>query len=93
MEEAYSRYFLKQYDKAIQDFTQMIEFWQDDEYHFGYQVEENMAAAYYWRGNAHKLLKNYEAAKADYRTVTDKYPDNQFAVWAQNELDRLERNL
>ena len=87
--KAYSLYFLNRYEEAAANFTMVIEFWQNPDYHFDYQVEENLAAAYYWRGNALKNQGLQSAAKADFQTVVERYPENAFAEWANNELSNL----
>lgn len=86
---AYSNYFLENYENAVVDFSFVIDFYRNPSFHFGYQVDENIAAAYFWRGKSYLNVNMRDLAIADFKMVLERFPENMFAQFARTELTIL----
>lgn len=70
----YASYNQGDYDTAINDLAKVI------------QYDETNVRAYYYLAKSYKLNGNIEKANEYYQMVIDKFPDTQFANYAQSNI-------
>lgn len=84
--KGYAHMFLEQLEEAAAELSFVIDFYEDFDYHFGYQVEENIAAAYYWRGQCLKKLGFTDESMSDFVTCSKRFPGNKFGLLSQDAI-------
>jgi outer membrane protein assembly factor BamD (BamD/ComL family) len=75
--------------ESVLDFTLLIDFYQNSEFHFNYKVRQSLACAYFYRGFSSMVMGRTQKAIGDFQKVIDDFEDTQYFVDAEKLLDRL----
>jgi outer membrane protein assembly factor BamD (BamD/ComL family) len=78
---------LKEYDEAAASYSIFLDFYTGEKFHFGYEWEEQVAAAYYWRARALLNLKRYTLAITDFQKAVDEFPQTQHGKLAVGDIE------
>lgn len=91
--KAYSHYFLRNYAEAATELSFIIDYYNDPKFHFGYQVEENIAAAYYFRGMSLKQLGRFGLAQEDFEAGASQFEETPYGQSCLGEFEQIKNQL